>query len=158
MSDNNKGFLKGTIIGAVVGTIAALLLAPKSGKETQADLKRAAGGVLGDLDKRVNEVRRDLTGRIDDLKTAAQDLTGEAKAESQDLIARAELLKAELRSSSGKLSKSTAVVKDEVIKDVRVLVDQGTGLMVELERVAKKLASSAKTKTKVTKKKGEAGS
>ena len=143
---NNRNFWKGTFIGALVGSVAGLLLAPKSGKETQADLKQAARGVVGDLDRRANDVWKDLTGRIDDLKEAAQDLTGEARQESQELIARAELLKSELRDSAGKLAKSSAKMRDTVVGDVRVLVDQGSGLLVELERVAKKLASTAKNR------------
>lgn len=146
MSDNNRGFLKGTIIGAVVGTIAALLLAPKSGKETQADIKQAAAGAKEDLNNRVNEVREDLSGKVEELKVAAQDLRGEAKVESQELIARAELIKDQLRESGGRLGKTTSKVGEEVSRDARLLVDQGAGLMVELERVAKKLGTSVKSK------------
>jgi gas vesicle protein len=143
---NNRNFWKGTLVGAAVGAVAGLLLAPKSGKETQADLRQAARGVAGDLDRRATEVWSDLTGRIDDLKEAAQDLTGEARQESQELIARAELLKHELRDSASKLAAGSVRVKDEVVSDVRLLVDQGSGLLVELERVAKKLAGSAKNR------------
>ena len=143
---NNRNFWKGTLVGAAVGAVAGLLLAPKSGKETQADLRQAARGVVGDLDRRANEVWGDLTGRIDDLKEVAQDLTGEARQESQELIARAELLKRELRDSASKLAQGSVRVKDEVVSDVRLLVDQGSGLLVELERVAKKLAGAAKNR------------
>lgn len=36
MSDSN--FLKGLIIGGLIGAVAGLLLAPKSGRETRADI------------------------------------------------------------------------------------------------------------------------
>lgn len=36
MSEGN--FLKGLIIGGLIGAVAALLLAPKSGRETRADI------------------------------------------------------------------------------------------------------------------------
>lgn len=36
MSDGN--FLKGLIIGGIIGAVAGLLLAPKSGRETRADI------------------------------------------------------------------------------------------------------------------------
>lgn len=150
--DREKGFWRGTIFGALIGAVAGLLLAPKSGKETQDEIKQAARGMRDDLDRRANEIWSDLTGRIDELKDAAQDLKGEAKAESQDLIARAELLKTDLRASAAKLAKSSAKARGELVKDVRVLVDEGAGIMAELERVTKKLATSAKQKTKKTEK------
>jgi gas vesicle protein len=42
--DGNKtiSFLKGLFIGAIAGAAAGILLAPKSGKETQEDIKKLA--------------------------------------------------------------------------------------------------------------------
>ncbi|MCA0171548.1 YtxH domain-containing protein [Bacillus sp. RAR_GA_16] len=48
MSDNNintKDFIIGTLIGGIVGAAAALLSAPKSGKELRSDLNQQAGVV-----------------------------------------------------------------------------------------------------------------
>lgn len=38
MKDNNKSFLWGTLIGGVVGSVTALLLAPKQGTELRKDI------------------------------------------------------------------------------------------------------------------------
>jgi gas vesicle protein len=38
MAENNDHFFKGFVIGGIVGAIAGLLLAPKSGKEFRAEL------------------------------------------------------------------------------------------------------------------------
>lgn len=46
-----KGFLKGATIGAIIGAAAALLLAPKSGKEMRDDVKKMAQ----DLSKMISE-------------------------------------------------------------------------------------------------------
>lgn len=47
-------FLAGIGIGAIVGAVAALLTAPKSGVETREDLKRAAQ----DLSKSTEDLRK----------------------------------------------------------------------------------------------------
>ena len=40
------GFIKGLGIGAAIAGAGALLFAPKSGKETRADIKHKAGDIL----------------------------------------------------------------------------------------------------------------
>jgi gas vesicle protein len=42
MSDRGDGFFKGFIIGGIIGAVAGLLLAPKSGRETREDLGEEA--------------------------------------------------------------------------------------------------------------------
>jgi gas vesicle protein len=54
MGNNNK-FLAGLIAGAVVGAVTALLLAPKSGKETRQLLKEKAG-VVGEKAKDLKDI------------------------------------------------------------------------------------------------------
>ncbi|HUT22110.1 MAG TPA: YtxH domain-containing protein [Candidatus Bipolaricaulota bacterium] len=50
-----KTFLAGAAIGAVIGAAAAILLAPKSGKQTRADIKNLAkemsGKIIGEVEK-----------------------------------------------------------------------------------------------------------
>lgn len=148
MSKENRGFWKGTFIGAVVGGVAALLLAPKSGKETQADLKRRAKSAKQDIDQIIDDLSRDLVGRIDDLKHAAKDLKGEALQESQGLIRRAEVLKQDLRVGATNLAQGGRGVKDTAVEDAKRLVDEGAAVMSELERVTMRMVASAKDKVK----------
>jgi gas vesicle protein len=128
--------------------VVALLLAPKSGKETQEDLKRRAKLAKRDLDKMLTDLSSDLVGRIDNLKDAAKDLKGEALEESQELIRRAETLKQDLRASASNLSKAGSQVKNTVVDDAKRLLDEGSAVMNELERVTKKVVASAKDKVK----------
>jgi len=139
---------KGTIFGLIVGAIAGLLLAPKSGKETQADIKRKIKATAGDIQERLESMSGEITGRVDTLKEAAKDLRGEAKEESQELIKRAEVLKQDLRISATNLSKQGSAAKDATIKDVKLLLNEGSSVMDELERVTKHLIGSAKDKAK----------
>lgn len=141
-------FVKGTLIGAIIGTVAGILLAPKSGKETQDDIKRSVRGAADDLYGKLEALSNDVAGRVDNLKEAAKDLRGEAKEESQELIRRAEVLKQDLRIAATNLAKNGAETKDTAMKNVKTLMGEGSDVMKELERLTKRLASSAKDKVK----------
>lgn len=76
----------GTIIGAVAGLIAGLLTAPKSGKETRADLKSKADELKEEAARRAEEVKAktgevatDLRGKADDLKVRGERVVEDAK-------------------------------------------------------------------------------
>lgn len=146
-----KTFVRGTIIGALVGLIGGLLFAPKSGKETQDDIKRKVKGTYNDIHAKLDEMSSEVGGRVDSLKAAAKDLKGEAKEESQELIRRAEVLKQDLRIAGTNMAKSGTQTKDTAVKQVKLLMNEGADVMKELERVTKHLAASAKDKVKDTK-------
>lgn len=139
-------FLKGTIIGAAIGALAGILLAPKSGKETQDDIKRKVKGTYADIQRRLEKMSDEVGGRVDSLKEAARDLKGEAREESQELIRRAEVLKQDLRVSASNLADSGVQTKDVAVKQVKQLLNEGASVMTELERVTRHLANSAKGK------------
>jgi gas vesicle protein len=144
--NSGKGFVKGTIIGAAIGALAGLLLAPKSGKETQDDIKRKVKGTYQDVQGQLHVMSDEVGGRVDTLKSAAKELKGEALEESQELVRRAEVLKQDLRIASTNLAESGAQTKDTALKQVKHLLDDGSKIMTELERVTKHLAVSAKDK------------
>ena len=148
VNKHTKGFIKGTLIGAALGSIAALLLAPKSGKETQADIKDKARKVVKDVDQKVSDMQAELDGRIDDFKEVARDLRGEAYEESQKLITRAELLKRDLQDSAGRLGQSGKTAKDDAVVDAKRLVGEGAAVMSELEKATKKIMRSASERLK----------
>ena len=141
-----KTFMKGTIIGAIAGAVAGILLAPKSGKETQEDIKRKVRGTYEDIQRRLEKMSDEVSGRVDSLKEAAKDLKGEAKEESQELIHRAEVLKQDLRVSATNLAESGNQTKDVAVKQVKHLLNEVAAVMTELERVTRHLAASAKAK------------
>lgn len=146
MKDHSKGFLKGGVIGVAIGAVTALLLAPKSGKETQADIKNKAKKVARDADVRIAELERELDGRIDNLKVAAKELRGEAYEESQRLITRAELLKQDLQDSATRLAKDGNAVRSDATTDAKRLLNEGSAVLSELEKTTKKIVASAKDK------------
>ncbi len=149
-------FAKGTIIGVAVGAVAALLFAPKSGKETQSDIKKKVKGTYQDAHNKLEDISDELAGRVDNLKVAAGDLKGEAKEESQNLIHKAEILKQDMRIAASDMAKSGANTKDTAMKHVKQLIGEGSDVMSELERLTKQLATSAKDKVKSNKGDGAA--
>ena len=46
MSERNGDLLKGLLIGGLIGVVAGILYAPKSGKETREDIARTANDLL----------------------------------------------------------------------------------------------------------------
>ncbi len=72
MKNNAGSFFKGTVIGAIGGAIAALLLAPKSGKETREDIKNLAVE-LGDKATDIyNSAKKEVLQKVEQVKNAGQ--------------------------------------------------------------------------------------
>lgn len=67
----------GAVVGALAGLIAGLLTAPKSGKETRADLK-----------KKVNELREDVARSKEEIKPGkrqkVEGVLGDEKSERKN--------------------------------------------------------------------------
>ena len=143
-----KTFVRGTVMGIIAGLVGGILLAPKSGKETQDDIKRKVAGTYNDILASLESLSEEVGGKVDNLKSAAKDLKGEAKEESQELIRRAEVLKQDLRIAGTNVAKNGTKSKDSAMKQVKLLMGEGAEVMKELERVTKRLAGSAKEKAK----------
>jgi gas vesicle protein len=79
-SNGGYGFVSGLFIGATLGAMAALLLAPKSGREVRADLY--AGGER--LKSRASSKASDLVGRGE----AAIEMAKDAARETADGVKR----------------------------------------------------------------------
>lgn len=60
------------LLGALLGAAAALLLAPRSGAETQAEILGAARRLRDGVEGRVEEVRGGITGRVDRARGGVQ--------------------------------------------------------------------------------------
>jgi gas vesicle protein len=78
----------GLIIGAIAGVVAGLLTAPKSGKETRADLKHKKEEVQSDANAKIDEARGKARAVADDAKIRVNKAADEAKAKADDLKAR----------------------------------------------------------------------
>lgn len=81
-------FALGALIGALGGAIAGVLLAPKSGRETRAELREKAGGVAADVSKKVKNCCPECREFADGVVDKAQDIAGDVKEGAIDLKAR----------------------------------------------------------------------
>ncbi|RRJ64743.1 YtxH domain-containing protein [Paenibacillus oralis] len=69
MSKGNKGWLWGAAVGTIVGSVAALLFAPKPGRELRKDIAdgaRQAGEKTQEIAGKVTEQGAVLVGKIKD--------------------------------------------------------------------------------------------
>jgi gas vesicle protein len=116
-----KGFFKGVIIGGLVAGTAALLFAPKSGKETRKDLKKRCDEAHAELQTKINTAKR------------------EGDADTKAKIEKAERLAAELSRKSAELSKSGKKVGKVALEETKVLTNQAAELATELAESSKKV-------------------
>lgn len=88
MSDNSEdrnvalNFLAGMGVGALVGAVAALLLAPKSGQEAREDIRSAAE----DLKTKADKVMHDLSESSEELVQKSKDVLESTKVKVQQAI------------------------------------------------------------------------
>ena len=76
----SKGkFALGALFGMVVGGVAALLTAPKSGKETRQDIKR-----------KVNDIKTEADKAAKDISKQTKDVAGDVQKQANELKKRAE--------------------------------------------------------------------
>lgn len=88
---NGKDLLIGTLVGGIIGAAAALLLAPKAGRETRSDLNRQwvtvrdktqeVGRNVRDKAKEVGQTVKDQSGEVvDKLKETKDNIGVEIKS------------------------------------------------------------------------------
>lgn len=81
MKSSTKKFALGTIIAAAAGYVAGILTAPKSGKETRADIKQAAQKTLAEAEKRLKSLHTELASLLKQARETASNLKGKARDE-----------------------------------------------------------------------------
>jgi gas vesicle protein len=87
----SKGkFAAGTIFGALIGLAAGILTAPKSGKETRADLKMKAEDMKNKATDVMDDVKDTATKTASDIKNKATDVASDVKDNAMDLKERTE--------------------------------------------------------------------
>ena len=75
-------FLGGFVIGAAIGAIAGILLAPQSGADTREQLSEMAS----DVAKKTDETVKDIKRKADNLITDAQEKSEEIMGKLQDML------------------------------------------------------------------------
>lgn len=77
------------VLGALVGAALALLLAPRSGAETQAEIAGAARRLRDDVEGRVTGARDRVAGRVDRTRERVSDTFGSVRGEVETRVQQA---------------------------------------------------------------------
>lgn len=86
----NKGMLKGALIGGAVGAAAALLLAPKPGRELRKDIREKAGQasdkamqLVSSASSKTREVASQVSQHASDLVDKTKSVVRSVKEEAE---------------------------------------------------------------------------
>lgn len=71
-SNTGLVFAIGAGLGAIAGAVAGVLTAPKSGKETRADLEREGKKAIANIKKQSNKVAKHASEDVDTMTAAAK--------------------------------------------------------------------------------------
>jgi gas vesicle protein len=86
---NVKGIAIGGMIAATAGYIAGLLTAPKSGKETRGDIKKATNESIAQAEKELKRLHTELGKVIDEARIKGDKLGAKAKNDLAELVDKA---------------------------------------------------------------------
>ncbi|MBD2846007.1 YtxH domain-containing protein [Paenibacillus sp. IB182496] len=87
MTKKGSSFLIGVVAGAIAGTVSALLLAPKSGKELRKDVAtgaRQVGETTGKFAERAKDTTTRIASRVGEQSTRIADKTKETTKQLVD--------------------------------------------------------------------------
>ena len=84
-------------LAAFAGYLTGLLTAPKSGKETREDIKKAAKTGVSEAEKQLKALVAELGGMIDDAKQRGADLSDQARRELNEAADKARVAREKAR-------------------------------------------------------------
>ncbi len=85
-----RGFFTGVILGGVVGAITALLLAPKSGRELRADIRRRSGELYWKARELFEHATEEAADELNTAKERARSIVQSAREQAEAIIKDAE--------------------------------------------------------------------
>jgi gas vesicle protein len=131
--DTAKKVAIGGIIAGVVGYLAGILTAPKSGKETREDIKDNASKGLAEAEKELKKLHTELDKAIKQAKTGGDKLSAAAQRELNELIAKAKDSKEKAREVLSAVHEGEAADKD-----LAKAVKQANNALANLKKYLKK--------------------
>lgn len=93
----SKKFALGTLFAAVAGYIAGVLTAPKSGRETRADIKTAAHTAWSEGEKQLKRAHTELNDLINQTRERTLKLKGAAQKQYDEAVDAAQQAKDKAR-------------------------------------------------------------
>lgn len=95
--DNGKKFAIGALVAGVVGYLAGILTAPKSGKETRQDIQDKATQVKHEAEKKLKQLLAELDEIIAKAKATSGDITKKLGKDWDKALETATAAKAKVR-------------------------------------------------------------
>lgn len=99
-----KGLLIGFLTGAAVGSIMALLFAPKSGKELRKNIKNKSQDLIEDADEYLMKAKDKASQLINEGKKKSEKLVSETKEKVDTLLGEAERILTEAKDKAGNVA------------------------------------------------------
>ena len=114
-------------LAALAGYVAGILTAPKSGKETREDMKRAAQSGLSEAERQLKNLTGELADLLEEAKRRSATLSNNARQELDDLITRARAAREKAREVVSAVHEGDA--QDD---DLRIAVSQANSALNHL--------------------------
>ena len=123
--DTMKKFALGAVLAAAAGYIAGILTAPKSGKETRADIKEGAKTALSAAEKELKVLHTELNKLLEEAQGKAKELKGTAQENLDKAMASAKVAKEKARELLSAVHEGDADDKDlkKAIADANKAID-----------------------------------
>jgi gas vesicle protein len=134
------------VTGTLIGVLAGIMIAPRSGRETREMLKKHGKDTLDSLQDKLAAIRFKLSNKIEDLREISSELTGELKTQSQELIRRAEVLRDDLKVAAIEFADATDEAKEAAAERIQVLMADAKAVSHELSRTTKEMTRVTKEK------------
>jgi gas vesicle protein len=133
MDKRTERFAIGALLAGIVGYIAGILTAPKSGKETRKDIKDTTQATIADAEKKLKDVHTELSNQIDEVSQHAEKLKGAAKADADTLVEASRKAKEKVRTSLSSIHDG-----GETDKDLQKAVKEAQKSIEHLKKFLKK--------------------
>jgi gas vesicle protein len=112
MAKQGSKFALGALIGAGIGLVTGFLTAPKSGRETRADIKQGAVAARDELEQKFASAHDELNQHIAAGKTAAAEFVGKAKQDLDSALESAKQVQGKAAEVARSLKKGEATDPD----------------------------------------------
>lgn len=121
-----KKIAVGAAAAGLIGYVAGVLTAPKSGKETREDIKNATAKAKREAEKKLKELYSELNGQIEEAKKKGAKLSGKARDEFDRVISSADVVKEKVRILLSALHEGDADDPElkQALKDAKSAVKQ----------------------------------
>lgn len=133
MDKRTGRFAFGALVAGIIGYVAGILTAPKSGKETREDIKETTQATIAAAEKKLKSVHTELASHIDEVTKKAEKLKGATKKEADTLVEAAETVKEKVR-----VSLSTIHDGGESDKDLQKAINDAEKAVKHLKDFLKK--------------------